>query len=582
MESIHQHNIIISINMTIQNDFCFSITHSRIGYPNKEEAKMALSGKKIYEHNKKAKDPSEKKCKMAFLRDIITINRFAEMATSGYSFCNLFAYDSNKMYWIKHRNKSYLNYPEYKKGPNKGAMKIIMKCGDYYEGCQCFFVDIDYTNFEDVQDFINALPLKPTVTYMSYSDNLYKTDKKQKHNPKYDETKGIKSRRFRLCYVFNEIVYGKDNYVKISSAINKMVEDATNEPIQDDCGTRCVQYFNGSMSKEVYISYCVYSIDDFAPYMEKTKEAGDYQEKRQHPNADKNTTDVPAPFTAEMKENANALQDEMRKRAEAILNPPFATEINTKLLISDMYRLGYDDFMKKYRHLFKYHYRKDDGKWDEDCMIIGDDYFALHFPTKPLKDGEKRRKKLYERMCLRRVMFPTITFNEVLFDAYEDLHRFIDNTQDPIDNDCLIRNVESAFKRSVEELNVVYSDSIARLKSKAPKKGIIYNLHGTKTPAERNRKKKEIRWKMLDDNYNPDDSLRENAKRLGFSEKTLRRYCQDKDIDPHTKTTDEELLQLIVPAMSIRDNVANLKDSYGINVSKDRVGKLKKELFCAQ
>jgi len=89
---------------------------------------------------------------------------------------------------------------------------LQMKADMFYEGCQCFFVDIDYTKYESVEDYIGALTLKPIVVYMSYSDNVYKIDAKQKQNPKYNPKRGIKSRRFRLCYVFSEIIFGKENF----------------------------------------------------------------------------------------------------------------------------------------------------------------------------------------------------------------------------------------------------------------------------------------------------------------------------------------------------------------------------------
>ena len=66
-------------------------------------------------------------------------------------------------------------------------MKMQFKSGDFYEGCQCFFVDVDYTRYDDVGKYIEDLALKPTVVYMSFSDNTYKLDKVQKNNPRYDQ-----------------------------------------------------------------------------------------------------------------------------------------------------------------------------------------------------------------------------------------------------------------------------------------------------------------------------------------------------------------------------------------------------------
>ena len=204
---------------------------------NKADAKMALNGNRIRAYNKTVTDPNEKKCKMAFFRRTISIDEFVELAVSGHAFCNLFKYNPNIKYPYKYIGwTNNWIWPEYRNGLNKGAMKIQMKSEQYFEGSQCVFVDIDYTDFTEVQDFIEVLPLKPTVVYMSYSDKTCKLDKKQAKNPRYDAVRGIWSRRFRLSYVFDEIINGEDSFIQISSAINKMVAEATKEPIQDDCG----------------------------------------------------------------------------------------------------------------------------------------------------------------------------------------------------------------------------------------------------------------------------------------------------------------------------------------------------------
>ena len=538
--------------MRIDTNFIFEIGHSLDHYDSKDKAKIALSYKRIKEYNKGIENPDEQLSKMAFVRESLSVTRFAEMATSGYTFCNLFSYDPNRQYRSTGRWHTKF-WPEYRKHKNKGGMKMQMKSDIYYEGCQCFFVDIDYTEFISVKDYIAALKLKPTVVYMSYSDNVYKIDSKQKNNLKYDPQRGVKSRRFRLCYVFNEIIYGKENFKTISSAINKMVEDSTHEVVQDDCGKSMSQYFNGSVNKEVYVTGYVYEMADFninthTYYNESPREGQQILDMLNH--------DI-----------VKSMSNCCKRHHEP-----------SSWLIIDMERLSYDEFMHYYRNKYRYIYRKDDGTWEDGCQIVGEDFFKFYFHKNKLKDGEKRRRKLYERMCLRRLMFPDITADEVLFNAYEDLYRIIDNSKDPISIDCLARNVKSAFKLSIDEIRQRFSSNIKYLSSLKPKNGLIYDVRGAKTVSERNTKMREIRWRKYDRLYDADLSPRENAIRLGCKERTMRRFCKDRGIPTSKKVSDEFIRQMINLSLSIRDNINYFKEAKKIGLSKDRISRIKKEL----
>lgn len=538
--------------MRIDTNFIFEIGHSLDHYDSKDKAKIALSYKRIKEYNKGIENPDEQLSKMAFVRESLSVTRFAEMATSGYTFCNLFSYDPNRQYRSTGRWHTKF-WPEYRKYKNKGGMKMQMKSDIYYEGCQCFFVDIDYTEFISVKDYIAALKLKPTVVYMSYSDNVYKIDSKQKNNLKYDPQRGVKSRRFRLCYVFNEIIYGKENFKTISSAINKMVEDSTHEVVQDDCGKSMSQYFNGSVNKEVYVTGYVYEMADFninthTYYNESPREGQQILDMLNH--------DI-----------VKSMSNCCKRHHEP-----------SSWLIIDMERLSYDEFMHYYRNKYRYIYRKDDGTWEDGCQIVGEDFFKFYFHKNKLKDGEKRRRKLYERMCLRRLMFPDITADEVLFNAYEDLYRIIDNSKDSISIDCLARNVKSAFKLSIDEIRQRFSSNIKYLSSLKPKNGLIYDVRGAKTVSERNTKMREIRWRKYDRLYDADLSPRENAIRLGCKERTMRRFCKDRGIPTSKKVSDEFIRQMINLSLSIRGNINYFKEAKKIGLSKDRISRIKKEL----
>ena len=175
-------------------------------------------------------------------------------------------------------------------------------------------------------------------------------------------------------------------------------------------------------------------------------------------------------------------------------------------------------------------------------------------------------------------MFPDITADEVLFNAYEDLYRIIDNSKDSISIDCLARNVKSAFKLSIDEIRQRFSSNIKYLSSLKPKNGLIYDVRGAKTVSERNTKMREIRWRKYDRLYDADLSPRENAIRLGCKERTMRRFCKDRGIPTSKKVSDEYIRQMINLSLSIRGNINYFKEAKKIGLSKDRISRIKKEL----
>lgn len=224
-------------------NFSFSTNVSVEAYKSKDEARKSL-------YRAGAKEIGMGK--MAFFERSITVTEFLNFATSGHTFCALFDYDPQQQYWIENKQGTcYSHNPVYKRGVNAGAMNICMKADRFFKGSQVIFVDVDYTRYSDVRDYIAALTYKPTCLYMSYSD---KQDKG-----------GIISRRFRLVYVFDSLL-NKDEFIRVSNAIHRQIEQDTGEEMDDDCGTRPSQYMNGVYGNpETYQSDFIYSIGDFPP-----------------------------------------------------------------------------------------------------------------------------------------------------------------------------------------------------------------------------------------------------------------------------------------------------------------------------
>ena len=170
--------------MMQDSTFRFQTSISLEGYQKKSDATACLS---------KAGADAIGMNKMAFYPRSVTVDEFLQYATTGHAFCNIFAFDVNQKYWVTtSTGKHYESYPVYRNGPNKGAMKLSFKSDQFFYGSQAVYVDVDYTRYANVRDYLCTLTYPPTCVYMSFSDN------KDKH--------GIVSRRFRLVYVLDEIV----------------------------------------------------------------------------------------------------------------------------------------------------------------------------------------------------------------------------------------------------------------------------------------------------------------------------------------------------------------------------------------
>lgn len=511
--------------MKKDNRFVFETNVSIDAYMTKMEATASLSRFGAKSLNRQ---------KMAFKRRHVTVDEFLQLATNGYCFCNLFTYDPNRKYWIQTKDGKYSNvYPEYRVGSNKGGMKLSFKADEFFHGTQTVFVDIDYTNYSEVSDYLNDLTYQPTGVYMSFSD------KQVKH--------GVVSRRFRLVYIFDKIL-DKAELEYVAHIINAQLEIDTKEPLDDDCGKRMSQYMNGVYGNpEVYSSYLIYSVDDFRNSMPLTSLAA---------SAPSQSSPV----------------------LPAQTKPSF-----DQRMVSDMQNLGYDDFMHVYSTKYVYRYRVEKQEWQDWILyqLTDDDYLQLWWYREKQMDGQHRRRKLFKNACLRRLMFPDMDADTMLFNLYIDAHRFFDNSDGVITITTLRRKVEKSFQMADKDLLDYCSNEIQHWKANRPmfivnpkvpvKRALLANIDKT------------IRWNELDKVYDRFKSVKENMSHLDVSQATVYRYCKKMNIPTnpnkaptnammrlekkqHKKQQIEQFVMYYDPNATIRDN-QNRMASLGLTLS---------------
>lgn len=549
--------------MIVNPDFNFEVSLSKESFANKVIAN-AMIGRSTDEKNTATRKEYGFIRGVSYERVTVTPSTLLTSLTQGKCACQLFS----------------------PKRPRKdGTFGTTDKRYENFVGAYCVFVDVDETKYKDMRAFIDELSLKPTFAYTSYSNQ-----------------QPGKRARFRLCYVFGKPVKGIFHFRYLAHKVYEKIELDTKETIKDKCGLSPAQYMNGtnkSAKNIIFDEFFTGSIfdypdfscsdEDFVSYLQRYCDYSVSQIRRYK-------RDIDSLLYSLCNDKERKTWDISKIKTQAITTDK---KIDTcckfsERFVCDMERLSYDDFMQEYRHTIEYFWRKEDNKaWTLiltdygyiEYQDVPEGYFSLPYYRNKIKDGQGRRKKLYQRMCLRRVMRPDVFADDLLFNAYEDLHRLMDNSgkdgANIITVEELQRNVEDAMRLSVEEIETDYKDMIGYLRSRKPKGGKIYRFGRATTTGERNRAIKAVRWREIADNYEwtltPQENL-ENLQAMGIEVgiATIYRYCKEHDIPTHAGKLykDALVMKMYDETLSLRANHKKLKEQ-GIKISLEKLRKLR-------
>lgn len=548
--------------MKLDKEYRFEVSLSKDAYTDKKISGAMIGSTKVEENRIIRKEygfPSNRG--IGYEKVQLTTTELLDSLLCGHVFCHLF-------------NTNVLR--------KDGSFGSSQKCDANFDGSYVIGVDIDKTNYVSASEFVSKLTIKPTFYYTTYSN--------------MQEGKGA---RFRLIYVFYSKIQNPYFFRYCAYSLNRIIERDTNELIEDDCNLRCSQYFNGTNrnAKNIILDYnntnIIYTLDDINVSREGFIDFLNHYCYYKTRNRDR-SNDINYILNILNNSNINITSNnnttyyiDLEKKDTSITcdaESEFVSDITNfykcdKEFVSDMSRLDYDEFMKYNRHKYTYTYRVEKDEWiDGIYQYIDEDYFSLYWNATRVQDGQKRRKKLFERMCLRRVINPEIDANTLLFNAYEDVHRFFEVDKD-LTIDCLVRNVETAMNLNIEDIKENLSDTISWLKSRKPKSGIILRHGITFSLAERNSVLKKIRWTLLSEVYDNNLSVNENIEFINnnlfkVSKSTIYNFLDEFEIKTdNRKLYDSELRDMLDTSLSIRDNV-NLLKNKGYKISKDRVSKI--------
>lgn len=497
--------------MEVKKDFKFRVNISNDFYVKKTDATACLS---------RVGAKAIGKEKMAFREYNVTIDEFLWGAIHGYTFCNLFEYDPNQQYWFETCDgRHYQSKPLYEKGPNQGCMKLEFKSDRFFRGAQTVFVDIDLTRYESIPDYLACLTCPPTCVYMSYSDGLEKS--------------GKTSRRFRMVYVFDRIL-GKDDLNVVSRCITDSIVRDTGEPMEDDCGERPSQYFNGVYgNEECYTSGYIYSRLDFPESLPPVDES-----------------QVPS----------------------TVQDPTKPTVVFDAKLLHDMGSMAPEQFMHFYSTRYRYYYRTESDYWiNGKYQLTDENYLQLWWPKEKITDGNHRRRTLFKRACLRRLINPNVDADTLLFNMFVDLNKFVDNSDGVITLDTLKRRTERAMMKDWDDL-VEYCDyEIGYWKDNRQK--FILHPNVPHTQEYIRYIMKVVHYAELDEKYDRSKTVKENLAMLdGESQSTLYRYCHERGIptNPARTMTEAQMREAKRQAKQDKKDLFNRFYDPNLSAAKNR------------
>lgn len=350
----------------------------------------------ISSQNSQTKPTSKEIAKFQWNRTTVTTDELIDYCVNGYAISNLY---------------------------NKDTVTSTERNYDNFTGAYTVYVDVDKTQYNSMYEYIDTLTFKPTFAYYSYCDGI--------------EKKGVVSRRFRLCYVFNKIITNIPFFKGLSKNILSSIEKDTNEPMDDTCTLSPNQYMNGSNNKdEIYVSYLIYNVNDFG-------------------NVETNTPKEKVQSKIYNREEDNIIESDLHffeKESE---------------FIKDYWNLPFVELIEKYRGIYPFFENTPLEAVDDDTkmIVLPNDYVEIKRYwiydkvtnedgetiwnssfVRRIKDGEQRRKKLFINGCYRRKMYPQITFEHLLFCLVYELYFYVENKKDVITNKQLFKIAINVMK----------------------------------------------------------------------------------------------------------------------------------------
>lgn len=271
-------------------------------------------------------------------------------------------------------------------------------------------IDIDDSEI-CLNDYIESMIHKPTLAYTTYSNTLL----------------GF---RFRLVYVFRQKIIGVENY---GIAYNSILL-ANDMQVRDNCMKTANQFFigNGSSSIEVYRSDKIYDVSDF-PFKNNMCEGffvinPKWKKEKRQDEGNKGVLYLNSTF----EENLSKMQPSEFIAHYRNEYPYFE---HSDLIISD----------DGTHYIFPSDYREIQRKWERKEVIKRNGERKQVRTVHILKDGERRRLKLFKAASIIKAIKPDITLEHLVYILCVERYHYYDNSDKQLTNQTLVGIAKSAM-----------------------------------------------------------------------------------------------------------------------------------------
>lgn len=482
--------------------------------------------KKSYAH----KPQSFEIRKMTFNKVELKVNELCSYIKEGYAFTNIFN--------------------------NKGELTIKEKKIDNFKEAWIICFDIDH-NDVSMNDFVETLTIKPTICYTTPSN-------------------GIEGYCFRLLYALDEPITTNDEYKDIYEGLAKYLDifDIIDAKAKDSS-----RYFNGSKDCNIVCNQeNTICLNDVRTIVKNINEVSEIH--------------IPILYNNNKKEDLGNITVGCVNQTKPLCWIDYNKEI-----VDDFFNLDYNVFVYNYNCYDSFvNYEETPIELDEDEPF---GYYPKDFRKivrKPkyvtkngkrqkqdvrLHDGEGRRRKLAINMIIRRLIYPNITFENLLYNIAYEINNYIDNSDGQLTKKIAFGICLKVMKYDLNDFyrngfgihkdaNKMFINEEFCAKYGISKVKVRNMINATSLNMDRLIENYYVSGMTASELYK---IMKENKETISYE--TCRRYVNKKE--EVKKITDEDIIKVIDTTKSYRNNVSLVSERLGIEIGKDKVAKLLKE-----
>lgn len=315
--------------------------------------------------------------KIKYHRQTLTFTDFINRIEDGYSFCYCFN-DNGRVFGQREKRIDNFHHTNF----------IVF--------------DVDHCA-ANIHEYLNKLPLKPTLAYTTTNDS------------KLDH-------RFRLIYFLDfTIMKSESFYKKVYYKLASHLEIYSGFKMEDNCMKSPSQQFLGNPKKEITTVYnnILYELEDINKLSMNERYEKEMKGVKDTAN-DSKVKDVELNISDEMRRDLNNMKD-----SEFI-----------------------DKWSNKYIYLMETPVTYDEDGiarlWDKEHYQIKNKFSKVDGHTVQFKHGERRRIVLYNMILTMLKINPRITDENLVFNTVVERYHFFDSFDGKLNNGWMLNAIKNA------------------------------------------------------------------------------------------------------------------------------------------